>query len=60
MRSADRVDILVSFIKNSGLRILEEGFKDLRNRNIPVRIITTTYMGATDVEAGRIKGSGRY
>ncbi len=51
MRSADRVDILVSFIKNSGLRILEEGFKDLRNRNIPVRIITTTYMGATDAEA---------
>lgn len=51
MRSADRVDILVSFIKNSGLRILEEGFKDLRNRDVPVRIITTTYMGATDAEA---------
>lgn len=51
MRSADRVDILVSFIKNSGLRVLEEGFKDLRNRNIPVRVITTTYMGATDAEA---------
>jgi len=51
MRSADRVDILVSFIKNSGLRILQEGFNDLRNRNVPVRIITTTYMGATDPEA---------
>jgi len=51
MRSADRVDILISFIKNSGLRILQEGFNDLRNRNIPVRIITTTYMGATDPEA---------
>lgn len=51
MKSADRVDILVSFIKNSGLRVLDEGFKDLLARKVPVRIITTTYMGATDAEA---------
>ena len=51
MKSADRVEILVSFIKNSGLRVLNEGFKDLMDRRIPVRIITTTYMGATDPEA---------
>lgn len=51
MKSADRVDIIVSFIKNSGLRILREGFDNLRNRNVKVRIITTTYMGATDSEA---------
>lgn len=51
MKSADRVDILVSFIKNSGLRVLNDGFKDLLKRKVPVRIITTTYMGATDAEA---------
>ena len=51
MKSADRVDIIVSFIKNSGFRILREGFDSLRNRNIKVRIITTTYMGASDPEA---------
>jgi superfamily II DNA or RNA helicase len=51
MKSADRVDIIVSFIKNSGFRILREGFDNLRNRNVKVRIITTTYMGASDPEA---------
>jgi superfamily II DNA or RNA helicase/HKD family nuclease len=51
MQSADQVDILISFIKNSGLRLLRRGFDDLRDRNIKVRIITTTYMGASDAEA---------
>jgi superfamily II DNA or RNA helicase/HKD family nuclease len=50
MQSADKVDILVSFIKNSGYRTLLEGFNNLRDREIPVRIITTTYIGATDPE----------
>jgi superfamily II DNA or RNA helicase len=51
MMSADRVDILVSFIKWSGLRLLIPAFEDLARRNIPVRIITTSYMGASDAEA---------
>lgn len=51
MRSADGVDILVSFIKWSGLRLLMPAFEDLRDRNIPVRLITTSYMGASDAPA---------
>ena len=51
MRSADKVDILVSFIKWSGLRLLMPAFEDLRDRNIPVRVITTSYMGASDAPA---------
>ena len=51
MRSADAVDILVSFIKWSGLRLLMPGFEDLRDRKIPVRVITTSYMGASDAPA---------
>lgn len=51
MRSADSVDILVSFIKWSGLRLLMPAFEDLRNREVPVRIITTSYMGASDAVA---------
>jgi len=51
MRSADKVDILVSFIKWSGLRLLMAVFEDLRDRNIPVRVITTSYMGASDAPA---------
>jgi len=51
MRSADGVDILVSFIKWSGLRLLMPAFEDLRDRDIPVRLITTSYMGASDAPA---------
>lgn len=51
MDSADRVDILVSFIKWSGLRLLQPAFEKLRERNIKVRIISTSYMGASDPAA---------
>lgn len=51
MKSADQVDILVSFIKWSGLRLLQPAFENLVARQIPVRIITTSYMGASDPEA---------
>jgi superfamily II DNA or RNA helicase/HKD family nuclease len=51
MRSADGVDILVSFIKWSGLRLLMPAFEDLRERHVPVRLITTSYMGASDAPA---------
>ncbi len=51
MRSADGVDVLVSFIKWSGLRLLRDAFEDLRDRRVPVRVITTSYMGASDVNA---------
>jgi superfamily II DNA or RNA helicase/HKD family nuclease len=51
MRSADSIDILVSFIKWSGLRLLMPDFEDLRTRKIPVRLITTSYMGASDAPA---------
>jgi superfamily II DNA or RNA helicase/HKD family nuclease len=48
MESSDRVDILVSFIKWSGLRLLMPAFEKLEQRNVPVRIISTSYMGASD------------
>ena len=48
--SADRVEILCSFIKWGGIRILEGSLKQLTT-NKPLRIITTSYMGATDAKA---------
>lgn len=51
MRSADAVEILVSFIKWSGLRLLMPAFEDLCERRVPVRLITTSYMGASDAPA---------
>ncbi|TDD29397.1 DUF3427 domain-containing protein [Nonomuraea terrae] len=51
LASADRVDLLCAFVKWSGLRILERPLDELRQRNAPVRVITTTYMGATERRA---------
>ena len=51
MCSADGIDILVSFIKWTGLRLLMPAFDDLCVRKIPARIITTSYMGASDATA---------
>lgn len=48
--TADRVDILCSFIKWGGVRILEESLEKL-TEDKPLRVITTSYMGATDLKA---------
>lgn len=50
--SADRVDLLCSFLKWSGLRLVSRELEDLlRARPGSVRVITTVYMGATERRA---------
>ena len=49
MASADQFDILISFIKWSGLRLPIPAFEELRGRRIPVRVITISSMGAPPI-----------
>ncbi len=45
------LDLIVSFIKLSGFRMIEPLLFLAKKKNIPVRILTSTYMSITDPAA---------
>ncbi|PIB04985.1 helicase [Streptomyces sp. HG99] len=48
LATADRIDLLCAFVKWYGIRVLEDSLRAAKKRGVPIRVITTTYIGATD------------
>jgi superfamily II DNA or RNA helicase/HKD family nuclease len=51
MASADNISIIMSFIMWSGVRLLLPALREAVERGARVRVLTTTYMGATQLRA---------
>lgn len=49
--SSDNIHFLVSFIKWTGIRIFEKELNEFTQRGGNLKVITTSYMGATDLKA---------
>jgi hypothetical protein len=49
--SADRIALICSFIKMTGFVKMRTALRELCRKGRPLRVLTTTYLGATEVQA---------
>ena len=51
MLKADKIDIIVSFLMESGVRMILKDLKEALNRGVQIRILTGNYLGITQPSA---------
>ncbi|MDG3012619.1 DUF3427 domain-containing protein [Rhodococcus sp. D2-41] len=51
LASADTVELLCAFIRFAGISVLAPQLAQIRDRGVPLRVLTTTYRGATERRA---------
>lgn len=48
---AKSIDIIVSFLMESGVKLLRKDLEEISNKNIPIRILTGNYLNITQPSA---------
>jgi len=51
IKRANRIDIIVSFLMESGVKMLVEDLKDAIDRGVEIRILTGSYLNITQPQA---------
>ncbi len=51
IKSAQRIDLIVSFLMESGVKLILDDLKDAADRGVPIRILTGNYLNITEPSA---------
>ena len=51
IHTATSIDIIVSFLMESGVKLLQKDLEDIKDKNIPIRILTGNYLNITQPSA---------
>ena len=51
LHTATSIDIIVSFLMESGVKLLQKDLEEIKDKNIPIRILTGNYLNITQPSA---------
>ncbi|MGL5756384.1 MAG: DEAD/DEAH box helicase family protein [Paraclostridium sp.] len=51
LHTAKSIDIIVSFLMESGVKLIQKDLEEIANKNIPIRILTGNYLNITQPSA---------
>ena len=51
IHTATSIDIIVSFLMESGVKLIQKDLEEIKDKNIPIRILTGNYLNITQPSA---------